>query len=88
MNLLFLPDLGEIEPLPFFYKDRFGFKLPTNVDMRLNKVVSRVRHETPEAGQRTYRPKRCVYNNQDEVNSPNIQNEETNPSFTSYLLVI
>ena len=28
--------------------------------------------ETPEEGRRTYRPKRCEYNNKDEVSSPNI----------------
>ena len=35
-------------------------------------VGSRVRHETLEEGRRRYRPKRCEYNNEDEVNSPNI----------------
>ena len=35
-------------------------------------VDSRVRHETPEEGRTTYRPKRWDYNNKDEVNSPNI----------------
>ena len=29
-------------------------------------------HETHEDGRRTYRPKRCDYNNKDEDNSPNI----------------
>ena len=28
-------------------------------------VGSRLRHETPEEGQRTYQPKRCEYNNKD-----------------------
>ena len=27
---------------------------------------------TPEKGQRTYRPKHCDYNNEDEINSPNV----------------
>ena len=35
-------------------------------------VDSRVWHETPEEGRRTYQLKRCDYNNKDEVNSPNI----------------
>ena len=35
-------------------------------------VDYRVRHETHEEGRRTYQPKRCVYNNKDEVNSTNI----------------
>ena len=34
-------------------------------------VDSLVRHQTHEEG-RTYRPKRCDYNNKDEVNCPNI----------------
>ncbi len=34
---------------------------------------SRVR-QTPEEGRRTYRPKRCGNNNQDDVNSPKILN--------------
>ena len=33
---------------------------------------SRVRHETREEGRRTYRPKRCDYDNKEEVNSTNI----------------
>ena len=35
-------------------------------------VYSRVWHKTPEEGQRTYQPKRRDYNNEDEINSPNI----------------
>ena len=35
-------------------------------------VGTRLRHETLEEGQRIYRPKRCEYNNKDEVRSPNI----------------
>ena len=34
-------------------------------------VSSRVRHETPEEGRRTYQPKRCEYINEDEVSSSN-----------------
>ena len=37
-------------------------------------VGSRVRQETPEEGQRTYRPKRCEYNNED--NSPKTLNDK------------
>ena len=47
--------------------------------VKINKVLSlrfcvdsRVRLETPEESRRVYRPKRCEYNNKDEVNSPNI----------------
>ena len=36
-------------------------------------VVSRVQHEKPEEGRRTYRPERCDYNNKDEINGPNNQ---------------
>ena len=35
-------------------------------------VDSRVLHETTEEGRRTYRPKRCNYINNNEINSPNI----------------
>ena len=38
-------------------------------------VGTRVRHETPEEVRRTYEPKRCEYNNDDEDNSPNILRE-------------
>ena len=37
MNLLIPPAIGSIVPLPFFYKDCFDIKLPTKVDMLLNK---------------------------------------------------
>ena len=50
---------------------------PNQKSSRLNKrfdskfrVDSRVPHETPEEGRRTYRPKRCEYN-KDEGDSPN-----------------
>ena len=33
---------------------------------------SLVLHEIPEEGRRTYRLKRCAYNNEDKDNSPNI----------------
>ena len=33
---------------------------------------SQVRHEVPEEGRIAYRPKRCDYNNKDEVNSQKI----------------
>ncbi len=36
---------------------------------------SRVR-QTPEEGQKTYRPKRCVNNNKDEDNSPKTLNDK------------
>ena len=39
-------------------------------------VGSRVRDETPEEGLLTYRPKRCEYNNEDEVNNPNILSDK------------
>ena len=40
------------------------------------RVGSRVKHETPEEGWRTYRPKRCEYYNGDEDISPNILNDK------------
>ena len=33
---------------------------------------SRLRHQTPKVGRKTYRPKHCDYTNKDEVNRPNI----------------
>ena len=36
-------------------------------------VRSQVRHETSEESRRTYRSKRCEYNNKNKVNSPDIQ---------------
>ena len=42
-----------------------------------------VRHETPEEGRGTYRPKRRSYNNKDEVNSPNILSNEDKISANS-----
>ena len=37
---------------------------------------SQVRH-TPEEGRRTYRPKRCGYNNNDEDKSPKTLNDKS-----------
>ena len=34
--------------------------------------------ETPEEGWKTYRPKRCEYNNKDEDNSPKTLNDKNN----------
>ena len=55
-----------------------------------NKVLSsrfclnsRVRHVTPEEGRKTYRPKRCDYNNKDEANSPNIQSNNNKKKLQS-----
>ena len=39
-------------------------------------LSSRVRHDTPEEGRRVYRPKRCMHNNEDEDNSPNILSDK------------
>ena len=39
-------------------------------------VDFRVRHESPEEGQRSYPPKRCDYNNKDEINSLTILNND------------
>ena len=36
----------------------------------------RVQQETPEEGRRTYRPKCCEYNNNDEDNSPKTLNDK------------
>ena len=41
-------------------------------------VGSRVPQETPEEGRRTYRSKRCEYNNKDEDNSPKTLNYKNN----------
>ena len=43
---------------------------------------SRVR-QTPEEGQRTYRPKHCGNNNKDEDNRPKILNDKKSTSFVS-----
>ena len=37
---------------------------------------SRVQHETPEEGRKTYLPKRCKYNNKYEVNSSKILSDD------------
>ena len=39
-------------------------------------VDTRVWYETSEESQRTYRLKRCVYKNEDEINSPNILSDK------------
>ena len=39
-------------------------------------VDSRVRHKTSEECRRTYRPKHCEYNNEDEDNSPNTSSDK------------
>ena len=49
----------------YIWGSKLGFSLRYWVDFR-------VRHETPEEGLRTHSPKRCEYNNKDEVNGPNI----------------
>ncbi len=41
-------------------------------------VGSRPRQETPEEGQRIYRPKHCRNNNKDEENSPKTLNDKNN----------
>ena len=52
--------------------------LKTNADLLIKRLsfwpicTFRVRHETAEEDQRTYRPKRYVYNNEVEDKSPNI----------------
>ena len=40
------------------------------------RVGSRVRQETPEEDRRTYRPKRCEYNNNEEDNKPKTMNDK------------
>ena len=39
MNPLVQPAMGQIISLLFFYKDSFGIKEPTKVDMPLNKEI-------------------------------------------------
>ena len=41
MNPLILPAIGQIVQLLSFYKDVFGMKYPTKLDMPLNKVLCR-----------------------------------------------
>ena len=48
-------------------------------------VGSRVRHETPEEGRRTYRPKCWEYNNGDEDNSSNILSDKNSLSFVVHI---
>ena len=40
------------------------------------RVGSRIRQETTEEGRRTYRQKRCEYNNKDENHSPKTLNDK------------
>ena len=56
----------------------FDWRMPLSEIIWRFCVDSRVWHETPEGGRRTYRPKRCDYNNKDEVNSPNILRNSNN----------
>ena len=46
------------------------------------RVMSRVRQETPKEGRRTYRLKRCEYNNKDEDNSPKTLNDKNHPALS------
>ena len=46
-------------------------------------VDSRVRH-TPEEGQRTYRPKRCEYNNKDEDDIPKALNNKNKLRYSKF----
>ena len=51
-------------------------------------VDSQFQHETTDEGPRTYRPKRCDYNNKDEVNNSNIQsNNNYKESFKKFRLL-
>ena len=45
------------------------------------RVGSRVQ-QTPEEGQRTYRPKRCENNNKDKDNSPKILNDKNHQALS------
>ena len=42
------------------------------------RVGPRVQQETPEEDRRTYLPKRCIYNNKDEDNSPKTLKDNNN----------
>ena len=48
-------------------------------------VGSQVWQETPEEGQRTYRPKHCEYNTKDEDNSPKTLNERNRSVFDLFI---
>ena len=48
MNPFILPAMGLIVRLLFFYKDGFGIKLPTKVDMPLNKENLTLNKETKQ----------------------------------------
>ena len=43
INSLIPPDMDKIVPLLFFYKDGFGIRYPTNVDMPLNEMDTATR---------------------------------------------
>ena len=61
--------------------NRIGTIYPSGSNKRFRsrfRADFRVRHETPEQGRRTYRPKHCEYNNKDEVSSPDILSNENN----------
>ena len=55
-------------------------------------VGSRVQHEAPNEGRRTYCPKRCEYNNDDEGNIPNILRDKnyqvSSQKFTQILFYV
>ena len=40
------------------------------------RVGSGVRHKTPKEARKAYWPKRCVYNNEDENNRPNLLSDK------------
>ena len=54
-----------------------GFNKERNSKFREGSRVQ----QTPEEGQRTYRPKRCGNNNKDEDNSPKTLNDKNQPRF-------
>ncbi len=58
---------------------------PRGLDKRCSskfRVSFRVR-QTPEEGRRTYRPKRCGYNNKDADNSPKTLNYKKSSNFVA-----
>ena len=61
LYLVMINRIGTVYP----WGSNKGFSLRFCVD-------SWVQHKTPEEGRRTYQPKRCEYNNKDDINSPNI----------------
>ena len=71
--------------------NRIGIVFPCGSNKGLSSrfcVDSRIRHETPEEGRRTYWSKRCEYINKDVVNSQNILRKNNYQALSQIILLV